>query len=321
MSDADLNLMTLAELINDETKARAFLEAKRWPDGPVCPFCQSRGAYALTPKPGSTKPVRAGVYKCKACRKQFTVRVGTIFEDSHIALSKWLAAIHLITSSKKGISSHQLSRELGITLKSAWFLSHRIREAMRQEPMAGLLSGVVEVDETYVGGKRRPQNHPAQGAAQRTREGRGTDKQAVMVLVERNGSARAMPIDRVDANTLKSAVREHVSPSSTIMSDEWQGYQRLNAEFLGGHFTVTHSHREYVRRVNDGTDFISTNTAESYFALLKRGHYGVFHQLSKQHLHRYCDEFSFRWDHRKVTDGARMVAVIRAAKGKRLMYG
>ena len=156
MSDEDLNLITLAELFNNETQARAFLEAKRWPDGPVCPFCQSRGAYALTPKPGSTKPVRAGVYKCKACRKQFTVRVGTIFEDSHIPLSKWLAAIHLMTSSKKGISSHQLSRELGITLKSAWFLSHRVREAMRQEPMAGLLSGVVEVDETYVGGKPRP---------------------------------------------------------------------------------------------------------------------------------------------------------------------
>jgi transposase-like protein len=321
MSDEDLNLITLAELFNDETKARAFLEAKRWPNGPVCPFCQSRGAYTLTPKPSSSKPVRAGVYKCKACRKQFTVRVGTIFEDSHIPLSKWLAAIHLMTSSKKGISSHQLSRELGITLKSAWFLSHRVREAMRQEPMAGLLSGVVEVDETYVGGKPRPPHKPAEGTAPQTKTGRGTEKQAVMVLVERDGSRRAMPIDRVDGKTLKSAVREHVDPSSTMMSDEWHGYHGLNDEFQGGHFTITHSHHEYVRYVNDGTDFISTNTAESYFALLKRGHYGVFHQLSKKHLHRYCDEFTFRWDHRKVTDGERMVAVIRAAKGKRLMYG
>jgi transposase-like protein len=302
MSDKDLNLATLAAIFADETQAMEFLEEKRWPDGPACPFCQSRSVYKLTPKPGSTSPVRSGVYKCKVCRKQFTVRVGTIFEDSHIPLAKWLMAIHLMTSSKKGISSHQLGRELGITLKSAWFLSHRVREAMRQEPMAGLLSGVVEMDETYVGGKPRPQNNPDQWAPPKTKQGRATDKQAVMVLVERNGSARAMPIDRVDGNTLKSAVRAHVSPESTIMSDEWHGYQGLNAEFLGGHFTVTHSHKEYVRYVNDGTDFIATNTAESYFALLKRGHYGIFHHLSKKHLHRYCDEFTFRGDHRKVTE-------------------
>jgi transposase-like protein len=155
MRDKDLNLATLAPLFTDEPHARAFLEAKRWPNGPVCPFCQNTAVYKLTARPGSTKPVRPGVYKCKACRKQFTVRVGTIFEDSHIPLSKWLMAIHLMTSSKKGISSHQLSRELGITLKSAWFLSHRVREAMREHPMVDLLQGVVEVDETYGGGKPR----------------------------------------------------------------------------------------------------------------------------------------------------------------------
>ena len=320
MSDQDLNLITLSGLFTDERKARAFLEAKRWPDGPVCPFCQSRGAYTLTPKPGSTKPVRAGVYKCKACRKQFTVRVGTIFEDSHIPLSKWLAAIHLMTSSKKGISSHQLSRELGITLKSAWFLSHRVREAMRQQPLAGMLSGTVEADEAYIGGKPRPENKPAEGEAPKTKRGRGTEKQPVMVLVERHGSARAMPIERVDANTLKQVIREHVHPSSTIMTDEWTAYQGIGAEFEGGHHTVNHGEQEYVRYTEDGSEVISTNTGESYFALLKHGHYGVFHQLSKKHLHRYCDEFTFRWDHRKVTDGERMVAVIRAAKGKRLRY-
>jgi transposase-like protein len=320
MRDKDLNLATLAGMFDDETKAREFVEAKRWPDGPVCPFCESRAIYTLTPKPGSRSPVRAGVYKCKACRKQFTVRIGTIFEDSHIPISKWLMAIHLMTSSKKGISSHQLSRELGITLKSAWFLSHRVREAMRQEPMVGLLSGVVEVDETYVGGKPRPQNKPAEGTAPQTKTGRGTDKQPVMVLVERNGSARAMPIERVDGNTLKQAIRAHVSLSASLMMDEWPGYRGLNAEFIGGYFTVTHSDREYVRRVNEGTDFVSTNTAESYFALLKRGHYGIYHQLSKKHLHRYCDEFTFRWDHRKVTDGERMVAAILGASGKRLRY-
>jgi transposase-like protein len=314
MQDRDLNLATLAQLFVDEDKARAFLEAKRWPNGPVCPFCDSISVYKLTPKAGSTKPVRAGVYKCKACRKQFTVRIGTIFEDSHVPLSKWLMAIHLMTSSKKGVSSHQLARELGITVKSAWFLSHRVREAMRQQPMAGLLGGVVGVDETYVGGKPRP------GKMATPKQGRGTDKQAVMVLVERDGSARSMPIARVDRQTLKHAMLAHVSPSASIMTDEWQGYRGIGAVFTGGHFTVTHNHGEYVRRVNEGTDFVSTNTAESYAALLKRGHYGIFHHFSKKHWHRYCDEFSFRWNYRKVTDGERMVATLRTAAGKRLRY-
>lgn len=314
MRDQDLNLATLVPLFSDETTAREFLEAKRWPNGPVCPFCQSTAVYKLTPKAGSAKPVRPGVYKCKACRKQFTVRVGTIFEDSHIPLAKWLMAIHLMTSSKKGISSHQLSRELGITLKSAWFLSHRVREAMREEPMAGLLNGVVEVDETYVGGKPRANQRGM------VKTGRGTDKQPVMVLVERHGSARSMPVPRVDGATLKQAVRDHVDRSASIMTDELQSYQGLNQEFTGGHFTVNHTQREFVRYVNEGTDFVTINTAESYSALLKRGHYGIFHHLSKKHLHRYCDEFSFRWNHRKVTDGERMVAAIRGTEGKRLLH-
>jgi transposase-like protein len=299
MRDKDLNLATLSQLFVNEDKARAFLEAKRWPHGPVCPFCQSTSVYKLTPKAGSTKPVRPGVYKCKACRKQFTVRIGTIFEDSHIPLSKWLMAIHLMTSSKKGVSSHQLARELGITLKSAWFLSHRVRGAMRESPMADLLRGTVEVDETYVGG------NPRTRLGKQTKTGRGTDKQPVLVLVARNGHARSLPVPRVDGPTLKQAVRDHVHPSSTIMTDELRSYRGLNREFTGGHFTVTHNHGEFSRRVNDRTDFISTNLAESYFALLKRGHYGIFHHLSKKHLRRYCDEFSFRWNHRKVTDGER----------------
>ena len=315
MQDKDLNLVTLATLFVDEDKARAFLEAKRWPHGPVCPFCQSTAVYTLTPKAGSTKPVRAGVYKCKACRKQFTVRIGTIFEDSHIPLSKWLMAIHLMTSSKKGISSHQLARELGITIKSAWFLSHRVREAMREAPMADLLCGTVEVDETYVGG------NPRASRGKPTKTGRGTDKQPVVVLMSRDGWVRSMPIPRVDGATLKQAIREYVDSSATIMTDELRSYQGIGREFAGGHFTVTHNHGEFVRRVNDGTDFVSTSTAESYAALLKRGHYGISHHFSKKHLSRYCDEFSFRWNYRKVSDGERMVAAIQGVEGKRLMYG
>jgi transposase-like protein len=194
-TDSDLNLASLSTLFVDDDKAREFLEAKRWPDGPTCPHCGSNKVYTLTPKPTSKRPVRPGVYKCGACRKQFTVRIGTIFEESKIPLCKWLMAIHLMTSSKKGISSHQISREAGITQKSAWFLCHRIREAMREEPMAGLLKGTVEVDETYVGA-RKPR---IKGTS---KPGHGTSKKPVMVLVERDGNARTMPIDGVDSANL-----------------------------------------------------------------------------------------------------------------------
>lgn len=311
-TDADLNLYTLAPLFTDEDAARAFIETQRWPNGPVCPHCQSTAAYKLTAKPGSKRPVRPGVYKCKACRKQFTVRIGTIFEDSKIPLCKWLAAMHLMTSSKKGVSSHQLRRELGITVKSAWFLSHRIREAMKKEPLAGMLKGTVEADETYVG-PRKPRQ---KGTSKR---GRGTSKQPVMVLVERDGQAFAKPVDHVDAKTLKTAIRECVDPSATLMTDEWSAYQGIGKDFAGGHKTVNHREKEYGRRESDGT-LVSSNTAESWFALLKRAHYGIHHQMSKRHLHRYCHERTFMWDHRKLTDGERLVAAIKATEGKRLMY-
>jgi transposase-like protein len=313
-TDADLNLATLLPLFNDESKAREFIEAKRWPKGPVCPHCDCKEVYKLTAKPGSKKPVRPGVYKCKACRKQFTVRIGTIFEESLIPLSKWLMAIHLMTSSKKGISSHQIAREVGITQKSAWFLCHRIREAMKQQPMAGMLQGTVEVDETYVGGKPRPQS-----GKPKSKRGRGTSKKPVMVLVERDGSAHSVPVDLVDSKTLKNQIAVNVAKEAIIMTDEFPSYNGLDEEYARHEF-VTHSAGEYARTTKDGL-LVHTNTAESFFALLKRGHYGTFHQLSKQHLHRYCNEFGFRWNQRKVSDGERMVAAIEGAEGRRLMYG
>jgi transposase-like protein len=160
-TDADLNWASMSAMFSDEDKAREFIEGKRWPDGiPVCPHCGEHGAYKLTAKPGSKRPVAPGVYKCKACRKQFTVRIGMIFEESKIPLCKWLMAMHLMASSKKGISSHQLARELDITVKSAWFLSHRIRTCMKMEPVTGMLQGVVEADEAYIGGKPRPGANP-----------------------------------------------------------------------------------------------------------------------------------------------------------------
>src|SRR5262245_39741061 len=202
MNEEHLNLATLSHLFVDEDKARAFLESKLWPVGPVCPHCACTDIYKLTPKPDSKKPVRPGVYKCKACRKQFTVRVGTIFEDSHVPLCKWLMAIHLMTSSKKGVSSLQISRELGITVKSAWFLTHRIREAMRDDGPQEPLTGIVEADETYVGGKPRKGNLWAKPA----KAGRGTKKTPVMVLVQRDGSARCKPLENVNGKTLKDEI-------------------------------------------------------------------------------------------------------------------
>jgi len=310
-TDADLNLHTLSALFTDETKAREFIEARRWPDGvPVCPHCGEHGAYKLTAKPGSKHPVRAGVYKCKACRKPFSVRIGTIFEESKIPLCKWLMAIHLMTSSKKGISSHQIARELDVTVKTGWFLTHRIRECMKQgEP---LLTGVVEQDECWVGGKPRPKHgHP------RKRLSSETNKQPVAVLVERDGQAYCKVIDSASVAELK-AVASKASTEAILMTDGLQQYLQVGPLFRG-HYSVNHSAGEYARKLESGL-VAHNNTAESFFALLKRGHYGIFHQLSKHHLQRYCTEFAFRWKYRKTSDGHRMMAAVDGAEGKRLKY-
>lgn len=239
------------------------------------------------------------------------MRIGTVFEDSKLPLSKWLMAFHLLSSSKKGVSSNQIARELGITVKSAWFLTHRIREAMKQGPLAEMLKGHVEVDETYVGGK------PRKGTGKHKR-GRGTDKAPVMVLVERDGNARCKPLAQVNAENLKGEIAVHVAQEAVIMTDELSSYGGLG-ETYAGHETVKHSADEFVRRLESGLK-VHTNTAESFFALLKRGHYGTFHRLSRKHLPRYCHEFSFRWNRRKMSDGEWMVEAIKGAEGKRLMY-
>lgn len=301
-----MNTPGLPDSACDEEAARAFLEGLRWPNGRACPQCGSVRSYALKAKAGSRKPVRQGVYKCNDCRKQFTVTVGTIFEGSHIPLYKWLRAIHFLCASKKGMSAHQLHRMLDITYKSAWFMAHRIREAMRQEPLASKLKGTVEVDETYVGGKARMDQKNA-------------NKTPVIALVERSGHVRdgrviAYPVERVTSKTLKGAIRDHVDRDSLIMTDEHPGYHGIGKEFRDGHQTVNHSAKEYAR------GGASTNTVEGFFSLLKRGINGTFHHVSKQHLGRYCDEFSFRYNLRSVSDGERTRAAIRATDGKRLYY-
>lgn len=298
-----MNLKEISAL--SESGARALLEQIRWPNGPVCPH-KPHDEQNVTKLHG--KAHREGVYKCNVCRKQFTVTVGTLFERSHIPLRTWLMAFSILCAAKKGISALQLQRQLGLgSYQAAWHMAHRIRHAMSQEPLAGLLKGGVEVDETYIGGKPR-KGRPA------GKRGRGTTKPPVVVLVERDGRARARAVERVNAKTLKGAIRENVDHASRIYTDEFSAYWGIGHEFAYGHMRVDHSKGEYAQGE------AHTNTAESFFALLKRGITGSFHHISKQHLDRYCNEFSYRWNHRKETDGERMIQALRLTDGCRLMY-
>lgn len=292
-----------------EDEARAILEGIRWPNGPACPHC---GSLHITRLQAKSDKVRDGVIQCNDCRGQFTVTVGTIMHRSHITLRQWVQAFYSMCSHKKGVSALQLQRNLGLhSYRSAWHLAHRIRAAMKEGTLAGRLKGIVECDETYIGGKPR---HDKFWRNNKFPAGRGTKRIPVMVLVKRDGEAVSKPVIRVDAKHLQSVIRENVSRKSTIMTDDWLGYRGVGKEFKGGHHVVRHGLGEYAN------GDITTNTAESYFALLKRGVHGVFHHVSKHHLRRYCDEFSFRWNYRKVNDGTRAEAAIRGAEGRRLTY-
>ena len=289
------------EHFKNADKAREYLERMRWSNGVTCPHCGSMEAYKLQARPNSKRPVRKGVYKCKACRKQFTVTIGTIFEDSHIPLHKWLMAIQLLCSSKKGMSAHQLHRMLGLTYKSAWFMAHRIRYAMTQPPLVDKLQGIVEADETYIGGKAHGKR--GRGAANKT---------PVFALVERNGRVRSFRTDNVTAKNLKEKIRENVEKDSIVMTDEFLAYKNLGREFA--HYMVNHGNGEYVN------GDIHTNTIEGFFSILKRGIGGVSQHVSKQHLDRYLAEFGFRYDQRKVDDAIRAAIALEQTKGKRLMF-
>lgn len=299
---SEMAAIDVSRLTEDE--ARTILENIRWPKGIYCPHCGSNDITRLNAKSEKT---RDGVIQCNDCRQQFTVTVNTIMHRSHITLRQWVQAFYSMCTHKKGVSALQLQRNLGLhSYKSAWHLAHRIRAAMSQEPLSSLLKGTVEVDETYIGGKPRKDKN--------NKRGRGTKKTPVMVLVERNGNAISKPVENVTATTLKGAIREMVDKKSTIMTDEYPSYQGIGSEFAGGHCVVNHNLSEYV----NGN--ISTNTAESFFALMKRGVHGTFHYISKQHLSRYCDEFSFRWNFRKVTDGERATEALKGIEGKRLTF-
>lgn len=290
-------------VFHDEGKARAFLEQERWPDGPVCPYCHGHKNVVRLGGQAASK----GQVLCRPCRKKFTVTVGTVMERSHIPLTKWLMAFRLMAASKKGISAHQMHRMMGITYKTAWFMNHRIREAMGLPKSSGPIGGegkTVESDETFVGGK-----------AKNVKRGKPTPKKhPVVALIERDGEMRAKHVADVTAKTVREVLVTQVSRKSELHTDDSLVYYWLGREFAK-HRKVNHSKDEYV-----GKDGEHCNTCESYFALLKRGIMGSFHSVSEAHLQRYADEFAFRWNYRKVDDEARANAIIKAVGGKRLTY-
>jgi transposase-like protein len=293
-------------IFHDDDKARERLEAVLWPDGPVCPHCGAMDD-RITKLQG--KSTRHGLYKCKDCRKPFSVTIGTIMERSHIPLSKWLLAAQLMSSSKKGMSALQLQRMIGTSYETAWFLFHRLRECAN-DPTSGPLGGqtkVVEADESYIGGKAKNKAY-----------GPPPKKMAVFSLVEREGKVRSRHVADVTAKTLRNAIVTQVDRKSYLMTDEASVYTKTGEEF-SGHGTVNHSADEYVRHGG----FMHTNTVESFFAIMKRGVYGNFHSVSEAHLHRYLYEFDFKYNHRSALgydDAERADALLRGAKGKRLLY-
>jgi transposase-like protein len=289
-------------IFHNDAKAREWLEGHLWPDGPVCPHCGSVNATKLT-----GKAHRPGVHQCNDCREQFTVTVGTLYERSKIGLSKWLMATYLLSASKKGMSTRQLSRMLGVSVKSTWFMMHRIRESMREhagetEALGGP-NKVVEADETYVGGK-----------AKNKAFGEPPKKEPVVALVERDGKVRSFHVQAVSRDTLRPILFQQIDRASYLMTDEAPVYKSHGKQFKG-HGTVNHSIKEYVR----GT-FWHTNTVESYFSIFKRGITGNYQWVSAKHLKRYLGEFDFRYNSRDMTDLERTVLAAKGIQGKRLTY-
>jgi transposase-like protein len=297
-------------IFNDEAAAWKHFEAIRWPEGPVCPHC----GVVNEADPIIGKSARPGLYRCRAaeCRKQFTATVGTVFERSHIPMHKWVLATHLLCSSKKGMSAHQLFRNLGFgSYRTAWFMAHRIREAMDMSHIGeGGLGGankVVECDETFVGGKAKNRAHrePA-------------PKKAVVSLVEREGKVHSRHVADVTAKSVREVIVTNVNRASALHTDESVIYPKSGAEFAS-HSTVNHSANEYARLAG----FVHINTAENYYSILKRGITGVYHSVSEAHLHRYLKEFDFRYNNRSklgVEDAERAAKALKGVEGKRLTY-
>jgi transposase-like protein len=284
-----MQITSLAHYLNDEEAATDLIETMRWGKERCCPYCSSRKSYRL-----NVPSVKRRRYKCASCRKQFTVSVGTIFEGSHMPFGKWLYVIYKMCVAKKGVSALQMQRELGCTYRAAWFMCHRIRYAMGKEPLAKLLSGIVEADEAFIGHKHK--------------------KKPVMTLVSRSGEARSFALPDIRMHTLKRLVADNVNVRSDLMTDGSMAYKGLGPYGDFNHQSVNHSAGEYVRGL------VHVNFAESYFSLLKRGVIGTFHHISAQHMQSYLNEFDYRWTHRKAGAGTMFIGVIQGAAGKRLMY-
>ena len=296
-----MNINITAPMFHNEAKAQAHLEASRCPDGVNCPHC---GSLRVRKMKGKTQ---AGMFLCNDCRDKFTVRTGSVMERSHVPLHKWLLATHIMAASKKGMSALQMSRMIGVTYKTAWFLCHRIREAMDGAAPTGPLGGpdmVVEADETYVGGKAR--NRATRKPA---------PKKAVVALVERNGKARSFHVANVNAKDVRALVVTNIDRASHLMTDESPVYTRMGREF-NGHSTVNHSASEYVTTGG----FKHSNTVENFFSIFKRGVIGTYHHMSEAHLGRYCAEFDLRYNTRDMNDGERAAAILKGALGRRLTY-
>ncbi len=296
-------------IYHDNDAARRYLEAIRWPDGPYCPHCGVfDGVHRLGGKAGA-----AGLLHCRTCRKKFTITVGTLFERSHIPLHKWMLAMHLMSASKKGMSSHQLHRMLDVTYKTAWFMTHRIREAMRDvdpQPMGGT-GGTVEIDETFIG---RDKSRKPKGQ----KKGRGVwHMNKVLSLVDREtGQARSIVVKDLKTATIYPIIRQNARRESRLMTDDAHHYKRLGKEFAQ-HGVVRHSAGQYVQR-RDRT--IHTQTIEGFFSIFKRGMRGIYQHCGRQHLHRYLAEFDFRYSNRHLGDSERAVAALKNIAGRRLTY-
>jgi transposase-like protein len=299
----------------DETAAVEFIERQRWGKTPACPRCGDTDVDKMTDGNGGRN--KRFLWRCHGCKRQFTVRIGTIFEDSRIPLRVWCWAFWSACASKKGVSALQISRECNITYKSALFLMHRIRYAMAEPKPKKKLKGTVEADETFCGGRPRRTQQEWKEHLDWTNHKNFTarsNKTPVVAVVQRDGDVRAKVTPDITAKSLKSVIFENVDLDSRLMTDDNKTYRPIGRKFPKGHFTVMHSLKQYA--VGD----VTTNTVESYFALLKRGLYGTFHAVSKKHLHRYVAEFSFRWNTRKLDDGERLTKAMQQADGKRLMY-
>ena len=306
--DADeLNLISLAQKYPTPSKALRLFESLRWTNGkPICPHCKFDKCYTLKSKPDSKVKIKAGTYCCAACHKKFTATVGTVFESSHVPISKWLMAIFILCSSKKSISAMQLSRMLKTTYKTAWFMAHRVRHAMATDLKAAEpLANTVEADETYYGATYDSIRKPL-------------DKTIIALIVERDGQARTRIIPYVTANNVGKFLAEAVSKDAIVNTDEHASY-KLALKGQARHQRVNHSRYEYARHNPDGT-VSHVNTCESFFSLLKRGLYGSQHCVSRQHLPKYVTEYEYRWNTRKQTDGERMAKFVPMIDGKRLFF-